>query len=55
MNDTGLGRAIAKWIADAQHATLAVRSREREGSVFTAEFLLIDLSRQATTLPRDAE
>lgn len=45
VNGTGLGLAIAKWIADAHDATLSVRSSELEGSVFTAEFHLIDPSR----------
>jgi signal transduction histidine kinase len=46
VNGTGLGLAIAKWIADTHDATLSVRSRELEGSVFTAEFHLIDPSRR---------
>jgi len=45
VNGTGLGLAIAKWIADAHDATLSVRSSQLEGSVFTAEFQLIDPSR----------
>jgi len=45
VNGTGLGLAIAKWIADAHDATLSVRSSESAGSVFTAEFQLIDPSR----------
>jgi heavy metal sensor kinase len=45
VNGTGLGLAIAKWIADAHDATLSVRSSELEGSVFTAEFQLIDPAR----------
>jgi signal transduction histidine kinase len=45
VNGTGLGLAIAKWIADAHDATLSVRSSELEGSVFTAEFQLIDPTR----------
>lgn len=55
VNGTGLGLAIAKWIADAHDATLTVQSREQEGSVFTADFHLIDPSRPATTLLGDAE
>ena len=31
----GLGLAIAKWIADAHHASLSVQSQQGEGSVFT--------------------
>jgi signal transduction histidine kinase len=41
VNGTGLGLAIAKWIADAHHAKLSVQSREREGSVFRIEFVLL--------------
>ena len=42
VNGTGLGLAIAKSIADAHDVPLMVRSREREGSVFSAEFCVID-------------
>jgi signal transduction histidine kinase len=47
---TGLGLAIAKWIADAHDASLTVRSREREGSIFTVEFHRIHPSRPSTAL-----
>jgi signal transduction histidine kinase len=42
VNGTGLGLAIAKSIADAHDVPLTVRSREQDGSVFTAEFYLIE-------------
>ncbi|HKE20996.1 MAG TPA: HAMP domain-containing sensor histidine kinase [Bryobacteraceae bacterium] len=38
VSGTGLGLAVAKWIANVHHAILTVRSREHEGSVFTVEF-----------------
>ena len=44
VNGTGLGLAIAKAIADAHDVPLTVRSKEQEGSVFTAEFYLVDYS-----------
>jgi heavy metal sensor kinase len=55
VNGTGLGLAIAKWIAGAHGAALAVQSREREGSVFTAEFRLPEALPAGPALFRDAE
>jgi heavy metal sensor kinase len=55
VNGTGLGLAIAKWIAGAHGAKLTVRSREREGSVFTVEFPLAQSRRSAASLLPDTE
>jgi len=55
VNGTGLGLAIAKWIAGTHGATLAVQSRERQGSVFTVEFRLRKTVAAPDALLRDAK
>src|SRR5664279_2543079 len=55
VSGTGLGLAIAKWIDDAHDAMLTVQSREREGSVFSAEFHLANCTSPAATQPRERQ
>jgi two-component system, OmpR family, sensor kinase len=43
---SGLGLSIAKWITEAHHGTIEVKSRERKGSTFTVRLPSLDEEKQ---------